>query len=98
MKLLGTRIAVKVRILAPVSEGGIFLPPSAQKKQLEADVVYVGDEVENIKTGDHVIVDLYSGTEITVNGETLTILDEDNILAVVEDEDDGKDEKETTRS
>lgn len=92
MRILGKKVAVKVRVLAPVTEGGIYLPPTAQKKQLEADVVYVGDEVENIKEGDHVIVDLYHGVDFV---DDLTLFDEEDVIAkVVDGEGEGSKEDE----
>ena len=84
MRVLGKRVVCSIRILPPVTEGGIYLPINARKKQLEADVVYVGDEVKGIEVKDHVIVDLYAGKPFK---DELVLFNEEDIIAkVVNDE------------
>lgn len=73
--------------------GGIFLPDSAKKKPQEGKVVAVGNgrvlddgsvKPLSVKVGDVVVYSKYGGTEVTIEGEELVILDEDQIYAVVE--------------
>jgi chaperonin GroES len=37
-----------------------------------------------VKKGDRILIGKYSGTDVTVNGEELVIIREDDILAVIE--------------
>ena len=73
--------------------GGIVLPGSAAEKPSQGAVVAAGagKALENgetramsVKVGDTVIFGKFSGSEVKVDGETLLIMREDDILAVVE--------------
>lgn len=75
------------------SPGGIILPDTAKKKPQEGVVVAVGpgkvlDDGSRgemaVKKGDKVIYAKYGGTEITVDGKDLVILDQDSIYAIKE--------------
>lgn len=74
------------------SAGGILLPDSAKKRPTEGTVVAVGtgrvlDNGERnalaVTVGDRVLFSKYGGNEVTVEGEELMILDEDQIYAVI---------------
>jgi chaperonin GroES len=76
-----------------VKRGGIIIPDTAKEKPQEADVIEVGkgkvnDEGKTIplvvKKGDRVLIGKYSGTEVTVDGEELVIIREEEVLAVIE--------------
>lgn len=75
------------------SAGGIVLPGSAAEKPSQGEVVAVGagKALENgeiralsVNVGDSVMFGKFSGSEVKVDGETLLIMREDDILAVVE--------------
>jgi len=77
---------------AEKSAGGILLPSSAQQKSEQGRVLSVGDgrlltngtrARHAVSEGDRVLFSNYSGTEVTVDGEQLLILDEEDILAVM---------------
>ena len=72
--------------------GGLYIPDTAMEKPQQGEVVAVGpgklsDEGKHIamelKVGDKVLYGKYSGTEVTVDGETYLILRESDVLAVV---------------
>lgn len=74
------------------SAGGIILPDSAKKKPTEGKIVAVGTgrvlengnrNVLSVKVGDRVIFSKYGGNEVTLSGKDYTILDEDQIYAVI---------------
>ncbi len=75
------------------TESGIILPDTARKKPQEGEVLAVGpgrwDDGKrvpvSVKIGDTVVYSKYGGTEISVRGEDLVILDEEQILAVKTD-------------
>ncbi len=73
-------------------KGGIIIPDSAKEKPQEGEVVAVGKgrRLEDgkilpldVKAGDKILFGKYSGSEITVEGEELLILREDEILGVL---------------
>jgi chaperonin GroES len=96
MKIVPINDKVVVRRLpAEVkTAGGIVLPESAQEKPQFGRVLSVGDgrllrragrrAEPQVSEGDRVLVSTYAGTEVTLNGETLLIVPEGEILAVLD--------------
>jgi chaperonin GroES len=93
LRPLGDRVVLKPAPEEEVTKGGIVLPDTAKKRPQEGKVVAVGSGklLENgqrapmsVKKGDVVVYSKYGGTEITVDGNELVILEEDQILAVKE--------------
>ena len=93
LRPLGDRVVIKPAPEEGVTTGGIVLPDPAKKKPQEGKVIAVGSGklLENgtrapisVKKGEVVIYAKYGGTEVTVNGEELVIMSEDEILAVKE--------------
>lgn len=74
------------------TKGGLIIPDTAKEKPQEGKVLAVGDgkivdgkrQAMNVKEGDKVLFSKYAGTEITVDGDEVLIMREDDILAVVE--------------
>jgi chaperonin GroES len=88
---LGDKVVVKPSEADEKSVGGIILPDTAQQKPSEGKVLAVGsgrvlDSGERraltVQVGDTVIYSKYGGTEFKHEGDTLVILDEDQIYAV----------------
>ncbi|MCG6923374.1 MAG: co-chaperone GroES [Acidobacteria bacterium] len=72
--------------------GGIIIPDTAKEKPMEGKVVAVGNGrlLENgtklaldVKVGDRILFGKYSGTEITIDGEDVVIVREDEVLAIM---------------
>jgi len=72
---------------------GLIIPDSATEKPLEGEIIAVGKGkisdngsiiALDVKLGDKVLFGLYAGTEIKVDGETLLMMREGDIVAVVE--------------
>ncbi|NIO76653.1 MAG: co-chaperone GroES [Armatimonadetes bacterium] len=93
LRPLGDRVVIKPSPEEEVSKGGIVLPDTAKKKPQEGKIIAVGNGklLENgtrasmsVKKGDVVVYSKYGGTEITVGGEELVIMEEDQILAIKE--------------
>ncbi len=89
---LGDRIVVKRLEAQEKTKGGVFLPDAAKEKPQEGKVVAVGegkllDSGERaklqLKKGDRIIFSSYAGTEVTVDGDELLIMSEEDVLAVV---------------
>ncbi|NLM06682.1 MAG: co-chaperone GroES [Tissierellia bacterium] len=90
LKPLGDRVVIKKVEAEEKTKGGIVLPNSAQEAPQIAEVIAIGKDIENdekkkgqIKLGDKVIFPKYSGTEIKLDGEELTILKLSDLLAVL---------------
>ena len=85
MKLLKDRVACKI-IMTNLKYKSIVIPKTCQKKTLEAEVFYVGDEVKSdIKPKDRIIYDAYGGHLLTLEGVKYFVLKEEEILAIVRD-------------
>ncbi len=92
IKPLGDKVVVEVLEAEEKTAGGIFLPDSAKKKPQEGKVVAVGSgrTLDNggrneltVKVGDRVLFSKYGGNEVTLEGRDVTILDEDQIYAII---------------
>ena len=93
LKPLGDRIVLRVKKEEEKSVGGIVLTTSAQEKPSTVEVVAVGEGRHThhgkviepgVKVGDLVVFEKFSGTEIKDGSETLLIVREGDILAIVE--------------
>lgn len=88
IKPLGTRVVIRESVAEETTASGIVLPGSAQEKPQMAEVLAVGpgtDDVKmELKVGDKVIYSKYGGSEIKYKGETVMIMDQRDILAIVE--------------
>lgn len=89
---LGDKVVVEVFEEEEKSAGGLYLPDSAKKKPTQGKVVAVGDgkiledgsrAPMSVKVGDKVLFSKYGGNEVSVNGSEYTILDEDQIYAII---------------
>ncbi len=87
LRPLGDRILVQRLEQEETLKGGIILPDSAKKKQEMAKVVAVGKGKEHpipVKVGDTILMDKYSGQEVTVEDEEFVVLRADDLIAIVE--------------
>jgi chaperonin GroES len=88
---LGDKVVVKPSEADEKSAGGILLPDAAKQKPQEGTIIAVGngrflDNGERhgltVKVGDVVVYSKYGGTEFKLVGDTVVILDEDQIYAI----------------
>ena len=85
IKPLGKRVLIKQVEQEEVTKSGIVLPGTASKeKPITGEVLAVGKEVEDVKAGDKVIFEKYSGTEVKDGDDSFLIHDIDNVLAITE--------------
>jgi chaperonin GroES len=75
-------------------KGGIILPDSAKKKQETARVMAIGSGKRlddgkilpvPVNLGDVILMDKYSGQEVTIDDEEYMILKADDIIAIIEE-------------
>jgi chaperonin GroES len=93
LKPLGNRVLVRRLAAEEKLKGGIILPDTAKKKQEQAEVVAIGTGKKDkngapipisVKVGDIILMEKYSGQEVTLNDEEFVILRADDIIAIVE--------------
>ena len=89
---LHDRVIVKRTEEEKTSPGGIVIPDSATEKPVKGEVVAVGKgkilesgdiRPLDVKEGDSVLFGKYSGTEITIDGEEMLVMREDDITAII---------------
>lgn len=89
---IGDRVIVKVKEEEEKTVGGIVLASNAKEKPTQGEVVAVGsgsyadngDKIPmTVKTGDEVLYDKYSGTNVEYEGQEYLVLHEKDILAIV---------------
>jgi len=92
-KPLKDRLLVKYSDEPEKSSGGIYIPDSAKEKPQKGEVIAVGpgritddgklQKVE-IKVGDVVLFEKYSGSKINIENEEYLIIKEDDVLGIIE--------------
>ena len=92
LKPLADRVILKRVAAEETTKSGIILTSAAQEKPQVYEVIAVGpggvidgaDIVMEVEAGDRVITGKYTGTEVKLDGEELTIVKQSDILAIVE--------------
>jgi chaperonin GroES len=91
LRALGHRVIVEVQ--TEEQYGSLIIPDSAKDSANKGIVVQTGPgkrlddgstRTMMVTVGDRVLIGKYSGIEIEYNGQTLRILYEDDVLAIVE--------------
>src|SRR5690606_17422979 len=94
LRPLGDRVVVQPIEREERTQGGIYLPDTAKEKPQEGKVVAVGSGklLQNgerapvsVKVGERVLFPTYAGTEVKIDGTEYLIMNENEILAVVEE-------------
>jgi len=89
---LADRVVIRKVEAEERTASGIVLPGTAKEQPQIAEVVEVGPgglvdgkEIKmELKVGDRVIFQKYSGTEVKLEGQEYTILRQNDVLAIVE--------------
>ncbi len=75
------------------TSGGIIIPDTAQEKPMEGTVLAIGPGARDeqgklvpmdVEVGDTVLFGKWSGNEVTIDGEELSIMKESDIMGVIE--------------
>ena len=76
-----------------MAAGGIIIPDTAKEKPSQGEIIAVGPGARNekgeitpldVKKGDLVLFGKWSGTEVSLDGEDLLIMNESDIMGVLE--------------
>lgn len=90
---LDNKVVIKRLESESKSAGGIVLPESTREMPREGKILSVGcgrmkddgtRRPPQVAEGDRVLFSSYAGTEISIDGNELLILSEDDILAVIQ--------------
>jgi len=93
LRPLSNRVLVKKLEAEKTMKGGIILPDTAKKKQEMAEVIAVGPGKKDsdgtlqplpVKVGDTVLMDKYSGQDVTIDDQEYVIVRADDIIAIIE--------------
>ena len=93
IKPLQDRVLVKRVEKEQKTAGGIIIPDTAKEKPAEGEIIAVGPGRTgedgkpiplDVKEGDLVLFAKYAGTEVSVEGEDLLLMREDEILGIME--------------
>jgi chaperonin GroES len=89
---LHDRVAIRRLDAEEKSAGGIIIPDTAQEKPQQGEVVAVGDGLRSetgdimpldVQPGDKILFGKFSGTEVTIDGDELVIMQESDIMGVI---------------
>ncbi|MEX2153600.1 MAG: co-chaperone GroES [Gemmatimonadaceae bacterium] len=88
---LSDRVVIRALEETETMRGGLYIPDTAKEKPQQGEIVAVGPgrfEKDkrvpmDVKVGDKVLYGKYSGTEVTIDGATLLILRESDVLAII---------------
>lgn len=82
---------LKDRVVVKFSEeemektaGGLYVPDVAKEKPQKGTVEAVGSEVKEVKPGNSVLFDKYSGSKIKLDGTEFLIVKEEDLLGILE--------------
>ncbi len=86
-KPLADRVLIEPAPIETKTASGIIIPDSAKEKPLQGKVIAAGngkvDEPMTVKVGDEVLFGQYSGTEITLDGNTFLIMRESDVYGIL---------------
>src|SRR3569832_1982205 len=88
---LADRVVVRALEAAETMRGGLYIPDTAKENPQQGEIGAVGPgrfEKDkrvpmDVKVGDNVLYGKYSGSEVTIDGESLLIIREADVLAVI---------------
>lgn len=93
LRPLGNRVIVRRLESEEKLRGGILLPENAKKKQEQAEVIAVGPGKLDkngtvvplpVKVGDVILMEKYSGQNVTIDDQEYVIVKADELIAIVE--------------
>jgi chaperonin GroES len=92
-KPLRDRVLVKFSTEEEKTAGGLFIPDTAKEKPQRGTIIAVGSgkitddgkrQSMDVKVGDTVLFDKYSGSKIKIDDEDYLIIREEDVLGIVE--------------
>lgn len=93
MRLIGNSVAVKLDAPAEMTKGGIIMPSTERCRTGEVVVVGPGETYEGkhrpmtVKVGDRVLLKPYGSNELKIKGDTICVVDENDIVVILDEGD-----------
>lgn len=86
IKPLLKRVLIEVRAKEKKTSQGIILPENTKNDSMReyGTIVALGKKVEGLEVGDQVIFTKEWGSEMIEDGKTMTLVESDNVLAIIE--------------
>ena len=82
-KPLKDRVFVSYTEELSKTAGGLYIPDSAKEKPQSGKIEAVGEEVKQLKVGDKVLFDRYSGSKINIDNTEYLIVKEEDVLGIL---------------
>jgi len=82
-KPLKDRCFVKYSEHEEKTAGGLYIPDAAKEKPQKGSVEAVGPEVKEVKKGDEILFDRYSGSKVKLDDIEYLIIKEEDILGIL---------------
>ncbi|MGE5894256.1 MAG: co-chaperone GroES [bacterium] len=82
-KPLKDRVFVSYSDEVEKTAGGIYVPDSAKEKPQKGKVEAIGSEVKDVKVGDMIFFDRYSGSKVNIDNKEYLIIKEEDILGII---------------
>ena len=91
-KPLHDRVVIEPLYQEEKTAGGIIIPDTAKEKPMQGKVIAAGSGTRadngqlnalDVKAGDTVIYGKWSGTEVKIDGKTLLIMRESDIMGIL---------------
>lgn len=85
IKPLGDRVLVQPGVKEETTPGGIIIPDKndGNEKPGVGTIIEIGPKVDLVEKGQQIIHQAYAGTFVTVDGEKMLMLKQDDILGVL---------------
>ena len=83
-KPLKDRVFVSYSEEGEKTAGGLYLPDSAKEKPQKGKVEAIGSEVKDVKVGNTILFDKYSGSKVNMDGTDYLIVKEEDILGIID--------------
>ncbi len=83
-KPLKDRVFVSYSDEPEKTSSGLYIPDAAKEKPQQGQIEAVGSEVKEVKVGNTILFDKYSGSKIKLEDQDFLILKEEDILGIIE--------------
>lgn len=84
IKPIGSRVALKPIEIERKSPTGLILPDDNSQKIITGQVMSCGVKTTEVKQGDFVLFNKYSGIKLEVEGQSLSLVEESEILVIIQ--------------
>jgi len=91
VKAFGGRVIVRPDTISDKTDSGLYIPDTAKRQSQIGTVISVGDGYfqdaklvqVRLDVGDRVVYGKYAGTDCELEGESLVILNSEEVLAIL---------------